>query len=560
MLLRPRQKTFVDRSVAALEAEGNTLSVAPTGAGKTVMFSAILGRLVGDGDQKALVLAHRDELTAQNRSLFEIMNPKISTSVFDATTKSWDGQVTFSMVPTLSRDDNLATMPHIDLLVIDEAHHAVADTYQKIIKAAKEKNESCRVLGVTATPNRSDRRGLIEVFSNVGDQIWVGELIRSGHLVPPRTHIMDVGINEKLLKLRRDGAEFDMEAAAEVLNQRPINEAVVEHWLDKAKGRPTVVFCSTVDHARDVSQAFEAEGIKTAFVYGDLGSSQRERELAKFQTGEVSVIVNVAVLTEGWDHPPTSCVILLRPSSAKSTMIQMIGRGLRTVDAGKYSGVTKTDCVVLDFGRSCWVHGTIEQDAMLDNPVLDNLDPMQMDCPACGSKIPLASYECPICGEQFEIEKRERGQSEIEQLTHVQMMEVNLLQQSNFLWVDLFGDDSSLISSGFQAWGGLFQFEGAWYAVGGKNGEEAKLLTSGERIVCLAAANDWLNLYETEDTVYKTRNWLSEMPTQKQIKVLPKQDKLDFSLTRYRASALISFEMNKKAIHALITAAHKQAA
>jgi DNA repair protein RadD len=524
------------------------------------MFSAILGRLVVGGDQKALVLAHRDELTVQNRTLFEIMNPNISTSVYDATTKSWDGQVIFSMVPTLSRDDNLATMPHIDLLVIDEAHHAVADTYKKIINAAKEKNESCRVLGVTATPNRSDRRGLIEVFSNVGDQIWVGELIRSGHLVPPRTHIMDVGINEKLLELRREGAEFDMEAAAEVLNQRPVNEAVVEHWLDKAKGRPTVVFCSTVDHARDVSQAFEAEGIETALVYGDLGSSQRERELEKFQTGEVSVIVNVAVLTEGWDHPPTSCVILLRPSSAKSTMIQMIGRGLRTVDATKYPGVTKSDCVVLDFGRSCWVHGTIEQDAMLDNPVLDNLVPMQMDCPACGSKIPLASYECPICGEQFEIEKRERGRSEAEPLTHVQMMEVNLLQQSNFLWVDLFGDDSSLISSGFQAWGGLFQFEGTWYAVGGKNGDETKLLTSGERIVCLATANDWLNLYETEDTVHKTRDWLNEMPTQKQIQVLPKQDKLDFNLTRYRASALITFEMNKKAIYAIIIAAHKQVA
>lgn len=553
MLLRPRQKTFVDRSVAALEAEGNTLSVAPTGAGKTVMFSAILGRLVSGGDRKALVLAHRDELTAQNRSVFEIMNPNISTSVFDATTKSWDGQVTFSMVPTLSRDDNLATMPHIDLLVIDEAHHAVAETYQKIVNAAKEKNENCRILGVTATPNRSDRRGLIKVFSNVGDQIWVGELIRSGHLVPPRTHIMDVGINEKLRKLRKDGAEFDMEAAAELLNQRPINEAVVEHWREKANGRPTVVFCATVDHARDVSQAFQAEGIKTAFVYGDLGSSQRERELEKFQNGEVTVIVNVAVLTEGWDHPPTSCVILLRPSSAKSTMIQMIGRGLRTVDAAKYPGVKKSDCIILDFGRSCWVHGTIEQDAMLDNPILDNLEPLQMDCPACGSRIPLASYECPICGEQFEVKKRNRVERETENLTHVEMMEINLLQQSNFLWVDLFGDDNSLISSGFKAWGGLFQFEDTWYAVGGKNGEEAKLLTSGPRIVCLAAANDWLNLYETEDTVHKTRDWLREMPTQKQIKVLQKQDKLDFSLTRYRASALITFEMNKKAIHTLIT-------
>ena len=82
-------------------------------------------------------------------------------------------------------------------------HHAVADTYQKIVNAAKEKNENCRVLGVTATPNRSDDRGLIEVFTNVGDQILVGELIRSGHLVPPRTFIMDVGVRNKLLDLKK---------------------------------------------------------------------------------------------------------------------------------------------------------------------------------------------------------------------------------------------------------------------------------------------------------------------------------------------------------------------
>ena len=553
MLLRPRQKNFVERSIAALETAGNTLSVAPTGAGKTVMFSAILGSLVGKSELKALVLAHRDELTAQNRSVFQTMHPSISTSVFDSKTKSWDGQVTFSMVPTLSRDENLEIMPHIDILVVDEAHHAVADTYQKIINAAKEENENLKILGVTATPNRSDRRGLIEIFSNVGDQIWVGELIRSGHLVPPRTFMMDVGVREQLLKLKAAGEDYDMEAVAEILNKRPINDTVVDIWKEKANRRPTVVFCSTVKHAEEVAEAFNRGGVDTALLRGDLGPADRQRELEKFTNGEVSVIVNVAVLTEGWDHPPTSCVVLLRPSSAKSTMIQMIGRGLRTVDAAKYPGVKKSDCIVLDFGISSFIHGTLEQDAILDSPVLDDIEPMKMPCPSCGAEIPLASYECPICGHQFEAEERIIGERDIEHLTAVDMMEINLLKQSNFLWVDLFGDDASLISTGFKAWGGLFEYEGNWYAVGGRTGEETRLLTSGPRIVCLAAANDWLNLYETEDTVHKTRAWLSEMPTPKQIQVLPKQDKLDFNLTRYRASAMITFEMNKKAIHGLVS-------
>ena len=120
MLLRPRQKLFVERSLAALSTRDNTLGVAPTGAGKTIMLSAVTGEMIADG-AKACVLAHRDELTAQNRSKFGRVNPRITTSVVDAKEKSWNGQVTFAMAPTLARTGNLAQLPALDLLVIDEA-------------------------------------------------------------------------------------------------------------------------------------------------------------------------------------------------------------------------------------------------------------------------------------------------------------------------------------------------------------------------------------------------------------------------------------------------------
>ena len=116
--------------------------------------------------------------------------------------------------------------------------------------------------------------------------------------------------------------------------------------------------------------------------------------------GEIRVIVNVAVLTEGWDHPPTSCVVLLRPSSYKSTMIQMVGRGLRIVDPEEHPGIVKTDCVVLDFGTSSLIHGTLEQDVDL-NGKLDPGDAPTKACPGCGADIPLAATECPLCGEAF---------------------------------------------------------------------------------------------------------------------------------------------------------------
>src|SRR5690606_22900554 len=162
MLLRPRQKQFVERSVRALDEHGNTLGVAPTGAGKTIMLSGVVGRMVGETPKstgaKACVLAHRDELTAQDPSRSGRVEPRITTSVVDAKEKSWAGQVTFAMVPTLARAGNLGQLPALDLLVIDEAHHAAADSYRRIIDAALQRNPECRVYGVTATPNRGDKR------------------------------------------------------------------------------------------------------------------------------------------------------------------------------------------------------------------------------------------------------------------------------------------------------------------------------------------------------------------------------------------------------------------
>jgi len=146
MRLRPRQKLFVERSLSALDTRDNTLGIAPTGAGKTIMLSAVTGEVIGDSAAKACVLAHRDELTAQNRENFGRVNPVITTSVVDATSKSWGGQVTFAMVPTLTRKRNLAGIPKLDLLVIDEAHHAVADSYRRIIDHVRDANPDAVIL------------------------------------------------------------------------------------------------------------------------------------------------------------------------------------------------------------------------------------------------------------------------------------------------------------------------------------------------------------------------------------------------------------------------------
>lgn len=559
MRLRPRQKTFVERSVAALASRGNTLGVAPTGAGKTIMLSAVTGEMIGSLSKntgaKACVLAHRDELTAQNRAKFQRVVPGIATSVIDAAEKSWGGQVAFAMVPTLARAANLADMPRLDLLVVDEAHHAVADSYRRIIDRVREANPDARIFGVTATPNRGDRKGLREVFDNVADQVRLGELIASGHLVPPRTFVIDVGVQDELRSVRKTMSDFDMAEVAGIMDRAPVTDEVIRHWKEKAGDRQTVVFCSTVAHAEHVTDAFRAAGVSAALIHGDLAAETRKAILADYAAGDLRIVVNVAVLTEGWDHPPTSCVVLLRPSSYKSTMIQMVGRGLRTVDPEEHPGIVKTDCVVLDFGTSSLIHGTLEQDVDLDGKTETGEAPTKT-CPACEAEIPLAATECPLCGEVFPREDEEAGEGGgAAPFSGFMMTEIDLLKRSSFAWVDLYGTDDALMATGFTAWGGIFWLDGVWYAIGGAKGERPHLLGVGERTVCLAQADDWLNTHETDESSFKTRSWLRQPPTEKQLQYLPPECRHDFGLTRYRASALMTFGFNKRAIRQLIDTA-----
>lgn len=550
MMLRPRQALLVERSLAALARHGNTLSVSPTGSGKTLMLSAVAGGLLAEPDAKACILAHRDELTGQNLTKFARVNPGVSTGVFDAKDKSWSGRATFAMVQTLSRDRHLDAMPTLDLLVIDEAHHAASASYRRVIDRVLEKNPRTPIFGVTATPIRADGKGLREVFSNVADHITLAELIASGHLVPPRTFVIDVGAQAQLSRVRRTATDFDMTEVEAILNKTPITDAVIRHWREKAGDRKTLVFCSTVAHAECVRHALHDADVSAVIVHGELSDAQRTSRLAEYESGTAQVVVNVAVLTEGYDFTPTSCVVLLRPSSHPSTLTQMIGRGLRTIDPVEHPGVIKTDCVVLDFGTATLMHGALEQDVNLDGHPHHGEAPTK-DCPSCAATVPLGCRECPLCGCVWEHENAAQRDA----LADFVMTEIDLLKRSHFRWCDLFGGDDALMATGFHAWGGVFFLNGRWHAVGGGKDLAPRLLAVGERTVCMAKADDWLNDHETADSAHKTRRWLNEPPTPKQLQYLPPAVRADFGMTRYQACALLSFQFNKASIQRLVVAA-----
>ncbi len=285
-----------------------------------------------------------------------------------------------------------------------------------------------------------------------------------------------------------------------------------------------------------------------------MADTDRKATLAAYAAGELRVVVNVAVLTEGWDHPPTSCVVLLRPSSYKSTMIQMVGRGLRTVSPEEHPGVIKTDCIVLDFGTSTLLHGSLEQDVDLDGREPSGEAPTK-DCPDCGAIVPLATTECPLCGHEWlgaRIWMRAKAkQPPARRLRDDRDRSAEALE----LRVGAISSATMPRSSPTASTPGAASSSsnGRWHAVGRRSRARARIcLGMGERTVCLAAADDWLNEHESDESAHKSRRWLNQPPTDRQLAFLPPEYRQDFGLTRYQASALLAFRFNKRAIRSLV--------
>lgn len=544
MQLRPRQRDFVQRCIDALNSKGNTLGIAPTGAGKTVMLSAVAKRIGG----RALILQHRDELVAQNRSTFKAVAPGVETDLYTAERKRWSPGVTFGMVQTLCRKDNLESIPPLDLLVIDEAHHVAAASYRNIIAHARSVNPQVKIFGVTATPQRGDGKALLAAFSNISDVITLGELISSGFLVKPRFFVIDCDIRSDLANVKMTANDFDMDQVSQIMDKQAVNERVIQEWKDRAGDRKTVAFCSTVSHATHVMEGFKAAGITSDIVHGDLPDLARRKVLKAFDKGEIQVLVNVAVLTEGWDCQDVSCVILLRPCSYKGTMIQMIGRGLRKVDPVRYPGVIKSDCVVLDFGYSLLTHGSIESDPTVGED--REHTSRTKDCKGCGMEIPAGVKICPVCGYIHGEDDGERDPRS--PLEHFVMTEIHLMELSPYRWQDMF-DGAVTMAHGIDAWACLIDHEGMWHAVGGRRETSVNLLNqSKDKLQALASADDFLREHGDREAAKKTKRWLTQPASEKQLSMLGLAQGIFFGMTKYLACCLITWKLNEPRIQRII--------
>ena len=284
-----------------------------------------------------------------------------------------------------------------------------------------------------------------------------------------------------------------------------------------------------------------------------MNKEQRAIVFENMTRGAIQVIVNVAVLTEGWDYPPISCVVLLRQSSFKSTMIQMIGRGLRTIDPVIYPDIIKKDCVVLDFGISTMLHGSLDQ--MIN---LSSKNKGFRVCPSCKKKIPKEAEECPLCNadlvEQEQVEDKKKKAKTI--LSSFEMAEIDLLEAVNFDFTEF--KDDTLLAAGFNSWAYVQKKGDIWVAVGGRQERTytastwtdseplpdipTRVIYQGGKLEAIAAANDFLSLYEKQETAMKSASWRNHRPTEKQLNLIPSCYKKDGSLTRGDAAAIITYK------------------
>lgn len=364
--LRDYQVATIDKVRQAFKQGSRSVCVVmPTGAGKTATFAEVARRFAANG-QSTLWLAHRAELVDQAADALKRLGLTVGCVSASATTQPNPyAPVQVATVQTLlSRN----LRPRAELVVADEAHHYVADEFGALLKDYS----ASFLIGPTATPERSDGRGLGSMFTRLVVGVRVRELVDAGHLVPSK-------IVAPRAKLK-----------AGQIAQRPV-DAYQQH----ANGRLAVVFSPNVALAEQHAQEFTDAGIQARVIHGEMPWAERSLYLAAFAAGTIRVLVNVYVLTEGWDCPATSCVILARGCGTSGTYLQMVGRVLRTSPG-------KPDAVILDLHGTSHVHGHPEDDRQfsLDGRGIRRGDEAPVDqayCRVCGAPLE-AGAPCSECG------------------------------------------------------------------------------------------------------------------------------------------------------------------
>ena len=386
--LRPYQQDGYDAIQTALERHTAVLYQAPTGSGKTVLFTA-MARNLADTGTRVCILVHRRELLRQASRALDAAG--VWHNVVAPGYPHRDALVTVASKDTLTRRDG----HEFDLLIIDEAHHATAATYQRIIGMAD------RTLGVTATPCRLTGNGLSTIFQHLilGPSI---KTLTPQYLSPYKLFAPPCKVD--LSGIGKRGGDYKRDDLASAMNDRSITGDAVEHYKRYLNGAPAIAFCASVPHAYQVAEQFQAAGFRATGVDGTLYQDTRDDRIRALGDGRLNVLTSCDLISEGLDIPVVSGAILLRPTASLTIYLQQIGRVLRPAPG-------KTHAVILDHVGNVWRHGLPDQDRewSLEDGVKQAREKDIRDairqCPACWYAHDPAPV-CPACGYVYKVKPK----------------------------------------------------------------------------------------------------------------------------------------------------------
>lgn len=480
----------------------------PTGSGKTVIMAA----LAKEFNKRTLILAHRQELITQTVEKFRLVWPEVSIGVCQAELDEVHCSVVVGSVQSCSRPKRLEKLQQqgFELLMIDEAHHCVADSYQGVINTlgfGPGSNKYDLLLGVTAT---SDRLGLGDIFEQITFSRSISTMISSGYLSPVIGR--KIHTNFSVEKIRTQNGDFSVCELAEAVNTAERNEFVVSKFLEYAENRKTVVFCCDVQHCKDLSIAFKAHGIDCEPVWGDMPPEERKNVLGDLRHGKIQAVTSCGILTEGFDEPSISCIVMARPTKSRSLYIQSVGRGLRIHPS-------KENCLVLDFS---------DRFHRLDSAVtLSNI-------------IPVAEIIKDHKEDNLDKEEIDRT-AKIETLEAIDK-EFDLLGRSSFIWSDIGDDEWSLQDDERREIVMRSQEEGYVAEILYPDGSSQVIVKNQLPLsYCQGVCEDFARRHLKLSLSDTTSPWMREImqPTQGQRTYLEKAGQWDDGLTKAKATIKI---------------------
>jgi superfamily II DNA or RNA helicase len=385
MILRDYQSRDLDRIRGEfIRGCRCVIYVAPTGAGKTVLFVELVRRIRATRNQRVLILVHRQELIDQ--TCLALISAGLDYGLIAASYPETPGAaIQVCMAQTLAR--RLNRLAGVDFIIVDEAHHAAAASWRAILAAAPR----ARMLGVTATPERLDGQGLRELFDVLVLGPTVAELIAQGWLAPFAVFAPARMLN--LQGVRTIGGDYAVGELSQRMRAGFVLEDVLTAYRKHLDGRPVITFCPSVEYSTETAAYFRAAGIRAAHLDGDSPREERRRLLVALATGEIQIITNCSLVSEGLNIPDVVGVVLLRPTVSVTLHLQTVGRCLRPALGKK--------AIILDHVGNSLRHGLPDfaHEWSLDGrPEREPGEALVKGCSECGAVIPLALRECPECG------------------------------------------------------------------------------------------------------------------------------------------------------------------